>query len=464
MNSTPPDVLPSSFRDPSGFLFRREGRLYRQINQRYRDDYNLLMSSGLYDRLVERGLLLRHTEVGVPPANPETADRVIQPEFVPFISHPYEWCFSQLLDAARLTLQIQKLALGYGMSLKDASAFNIQFHNGKPALIDTLSFERYTEGKPWVAYRQFCQHFLAPLTLAAYRDVRLTHLTAQHLDGIPLDLASRLLPWKTRLSFPIQLHIHLHARSQMAHSDRPLNENLSRRGMSRRSFLGLIDSLESAVGSLKWRLPVTEWGNYYEDTNYSAEARNHKAHKVEGYIERAHPQSVWDFGANLGLFSRLASDRGIFTLAADADPVAVEKNYRDVKTKGEKNLLPLVIDLTNPTPALGWRNRERDGLIQRGPADLGMALALVHHLAIGNNLPLGHIAEFFGECCRQLIVEFIPKNDSQVQRLLATREDIFDNYNQQEFEREFSRRFQIVELVLIKDSHRILYFMTRKEC
>jgi hypothetical protein len=206
--------LSASFRDPSGFLFSRGGALYRQVNRKYQQEYARLMESGLYEKLVKAGLLIPHTEVNQAPAEAENAYKVIQPERVAFISYPYEWSFGQLKDAALATLSVQKRALKRGMSLKDASAYNIQFVHGKATLIDTLSFETYKEGQPWVAYRQFCQHFLAPLALMALRDVRLSQLLRVYIDGVPLDLASELLPWNTRLNFGLLTHIHLHAGAQ----------------------------------------------------------------------------------------------------------------------------------------------------------------------------------------------------------------------------------------------------------
>src|SRR5262245_14254456 len=206
--------LSASFRDPSGFLFSRDGVLYRQVNRRYEQEYARLMESGLYEKLVKVGVLIPHVEVENVRAEAGECFRVIQPERVPFISYPYEWSFGQLKDAALATLSIQKRALKAGMSLKDASAYNIQFVRGKAVLIDTLSFELYKDGQPWVAYRQFCQHFLAPLTLMALKDVRLSQLLRVYIDGIPLDLASELLPSKTRLNFGLLTHIHLHASAQ----------------------------------------------------------------------------------------------------------------------------------------------------------------------------------------------------------------------------------------------------------
>jgi hypothetical protein len=214
------EKLSASFRDPSGFLFTDNGILYRQINRAYSKDYARLMDSGLYDRLIKASLLIPHVEADHAPVESEAAFKVIQPERVPFISYPYEWSFSQLKDAALATLSIQKRAMKLDMSLKDASAYNIQFVRGKATLIDTLSFEIYKEGEPWVAYKQFCQHFLAPLALMAYRDVRLSQLLRVYIDGMPLDLASELLPAKTKFNFGLLTHIHIHAGAQKRYSDK----------------------------------------------------------------------------------------------------------------------------------------------------------------------------------------------------------------------------------------------------
>jgi hypothetical protein len=453
-------ISPSSFRDPSGFIFYRDGSLYRQINTAYRENYDHLMDSRLYDTLVESGLLIPHKEVDIAPEEPSDAYKVIKPQPISFISYPYEWCFSQFKNAALTTLEIQKKALDFGMSLKDCSAYNIQFVHGKPLLIDTLSFKKYLEGRPWIAYRQFCRHFLAPLALMCYKDIGLSRLFRVYMDGIPLDLASALLPCRTWLKLSLFSHIHLHAKSKAYYADKVVDT--SRYKMTQLSFKGVIDNLESAIRKLNWRPGNTEWANYYEDTNYSADALEHKKKIVAGFLDQVNPKSVWDLGANDGLFSRIASDRGITTISFDADPAAVEKNYLNCIEKNESNILPLLIDLTNPSPGIGWQSEERLSLLQRGPADMVFALALIHHLAISNNLPFSKIADFLKKICSSLIIEFVPKNDSQVQRLLATRKDIFPDYKQQVFESEFSRCFTIQNSAKIKDSERTLYLMHRK--
>jgi ribosomal protein L11 methylase PrmA len=456
-------VLPSSFRDPSGFVFTREGVLLRQVNLLWRDHYDLLMKSGLYSAMVEAGLLIPHEEVDLSLAATDGAHRVIRPELISFVSYPYEWSFSQLKDAALLTLRIQRMALDHGMSLRDASAFNVQFRAGRPVLIDTLSFEKLPEGRPWVAYRQFCQHFLAPLALAAYRDIRLAQLARVHIDGIPLDLASGLLPFRARLRLPLLLHLFLHARSQVRHeADAGVAGSSGRRtrAFTTQAFRGLIESLVKAVSRLTWRTGRSPWAGYYtEADSYTREAMEHKLELVDTFAGKTTARTAWDLGANTGRFSRIATAKGIQTVSFDLDPAAVESNYAQVVGDGETALLPLVMDLVNPSPAMGWENRERQSLLERGPTDLVMALALLHHLAIGNNVPLERLASFFADLCTWLIVEFVPKSDPKVQTLLALREDVFPDYTQEAFERAFGDRFDIQASEQVKDSERIMYLM-----
>lgn len=451
--------LSASFRDPSGFLFERDGVLYRQVNQSYQPDYDQLMQSGLHERLLKSKKLIPHQEVNIEPADSDLVYRILQPERVAFISYPYEWSFSQLKDAALQTLSIQKIALEYNLSLKDASAYNIQFIHGKPTLIDTLSFERYQEGIPWVAYRQFCQHFLAPLALMARVDIRLNQLLRVYIDGIPLDLASRLLPFQTRLQFGLLAHIHAHASAQKKYADEAPAPKSGIGQVSKVGLLGLIDSLQKTVKSLTWKPRGTEWGDYYDATNYTRQAFDQKKQIVADFIGKIQPQTGIDLGANTGVFSRLIAETGAQTVSADIDPAAVEKNYRDMRERKEQNLLPLVLDLTNPSSAIGWGNQERDSLADRGPFDVVMALALVHHLAISNNVPLADIAKYFRELGRWLVIEFVPKEDSQVQRMLASRKDIFTAYHQAGFEEAFRAEYRIIEVKPVEGSKRALYLM-----
>jgi ribosomal protein L11 methylase PrmA len=459
---TMPAPVAGSFRDPSGFVYRREGRLFRQINPVYAPIFERVMQSGLYAALVDAGQLIAHQPADLSFAATPQAATVIQPDIIPFVSYPYEWSFSQLKQAALLTLDIQAQALKFALALKDSSAYNIQFIGARPVLIDTLSFEPYVEGQPWVAYRQFCQHFLAPLALMSKVDVRLQQLLRVYVDGVPLDLASRLLPGSTRFNFGLMSHVVLHAKSQQRYAQADVKTHTGQ--MGRTSLLGLIDNLRSTVNALQWKPAGTEWGEYYEHTNYTSAALQEKQQLVAELLDRVSPapRQVWDLGANTGVFSRLASQRGWYTVALDIDPAAVEIDYQTARAADEKNLLPLLMDLTNPSAGLGWALNERQSLIERGPIDVALALALIHHLAISSNLPFAHIAQFLANICDWLIIEFVPKSDSQVQRLLTSRVDIFSQYQPDIFEQVFAERFEILAQSPIPQTERTLYLMRRR--
>ncbi len=450
--------LNASFRDPAGFIFTSsQGEILRQINQIGAEEFDIMHSSGLYDTLVKKKFLIPHQEVDNVYAD---AYKTIKPERLPFISYPYEWSFGQLKDAALLTLYIQKAALKKGMSLKDSSAYNVQFVSGKPVFIDTLSFEVYEEGKPWVAYKQFCQHFLAPIALASMTDIRALDLLSSNIDGIPLDLASALLPRKSKFKFSLATHIHWHAKTQQKYAGKQTNQKAGK-GVSKTPMLGLIDNLVNAVKSLKWNPKGTEWGEYYTFTNYSDSSFDEKKSLVAAYIEEAKPTTVWDLGANDGTFSSIAALKGIETVAFDIDPIAVEKNYRRVK-QDNIPMLPLQLDLTNPSTGIGWAHEERDSLEQRGKADVVMALAIIHHIAISNNVPLEKVADYLSRLGNHVIIEFVPKEDSQVKILLATREDIFVSYHIEGFEKAFTQYFDIVKKQQVGDSLRTLYLLKSK--
>ena len=424
----------------------------------YRDEFDTLISSGLYAELTDARLMVGHH---IAETEPQEADAyvVTAPEPVQFISYPYEWCFNQLKDAALATLDIQGRSLRHEMSLKDASAYNIQFHRGKPILIDTLSFERLEVTRPWVAYRQFCRHFLAPLALMSRRDPSLGLLARVHIDGVPLSLASRMLPWRSRLSFPLLTHIHLHASAERRFAGADVTG--SRRQMSMSSHLGLVDNLRRTVDNMPAPTSRSEWESYDEFHQYGDAAYASKKDLVERYLGRVKPDTVWDLGANVGDFSRIATAQGAITIAFDFDHGAVELNYERVRKNHEERLLPLVLDLSNPSPALGWAHGERASLLDRGPADMVLALALVHHLGIGNNVPLPELARFLSECGRWAVVEFVPKHDPQVQKLLANRADIFQDYSQEGFETAFEKEFSLHDSQTISGTDRTLYLMER---
>ena len=459
---------PGSYRDPSGFVFRRDGVLYRQINASFADDWAAFESSGLHTALVSEGILVADEPASVDLAPEPGAVAVIQPDEIGFISHPFEWSFSQLKDAALLTLRAQSMAGERGMTLRDASAYNVQFRDGKAVLIDTLSFERAAGDQPWKPYRQFCENFLAPLALMAHRDGRLGQLLRTWVDGVPLDLASELLPRRTRFLSPgLAAHVHLHARAQRQHAGESTPDGATAPRevtMSETRRLALLDHLRRTVEGLKLPAQGTVWADYADQTSYSEAGTTSKEALVRRQLEAVAAEGgrrAWDIGANTGRYSAIAADAGFWVLALDIDWAAVERHYLALRATGERRIMPLLADIAEPSPGIGWANAERAPLIDRSNADVVIALALVHHLAIGRNVPLPMISRLMARLSPHLIIEWVPKSDRMVERLLAAREDVFADYSPEGFRAAFRTDFEIVEETPIEDSGRVLFRMRR---
>jgi ribosomal protein L11 methylase PrmA len=449
---------PGSFRDPHGAVHRDGEDLLRTVRPSYAETWDRMHASGFLDAVWRDELLVRHEECDAATAAVDgPVYKLLRPERVPFVSHPYEWCFGQLREAALLTLRLQRRALEFDLSLKDATAYNVQFVGAQPVFIDTLSFEPVREGRPWLAYRQFCEHFLAPLALVATRGPELAHLLRVHLDGIPLDLARRLLPWRTRLRPGLFLHLHLHARAQRVHSETPRGVERARRAtLSRRALHDLVEALEGTVAGLSWQPDGTVWADYERTCDYAPASASAKEAAVRAFLAAERPSSVFDLGANTGHYARISSAAGISTMALDGDPAAVERCFRDARRREDRRLLPLWMDLTNPSPDLGWRQQERIGLAARGPADAALALALVHHLVLGAGIPLAEVAGGLAALGRALLLEFVPREDPQAQRLLATRDDVAADYDAGGVEAAFAPFYRLVGKTPLPESGRML--------
>jgi ribosomal protein L11 methylase PrmA len=452
---------PASWRDPSGFVFRRDGVVYRQVAPRFQDEWTAFATSELARRLIEQGRLLAFTEADPSLAADGRAAAVIRPDPLDFVSYPYEWTFGELRDAALLTLDVLTDALASGFVLKDASAYNVQFRGIRPVLIDHLSFERSSPDEPWIAYRQFCEHFLAPLALIVERDIRMTRLLRGSIDGIPLDLAASLLPGRTRLRLGLATHLHLHSRAQRQHAGDGAAP-ASRPTLSAGRLRNLIESLRSTVEGLRWNAAGTEWADYADQSHASYADSDAKARSVESMLSAVGGGRCWDLGANTGRYSRVAAELGYQVLAFDIDPGAAERHYRALKADGREAITPLVMDLADPSPSLGWAERERRGLLERADADVALALALVHHLAIGRNVPLPMVMDLFATLALQAIVEWVPRGDPMVDRLLASREDIFEDYDEAGFQAAAESRFEVVSRLPIEGSGRVLYHLRQR--
>ena len=447
---------PASFKDPSGFVFEANGKIHRQVNKVYSDEYDLLMSSGLYKFLAQHQLLIPHTEVEENITQTKVWYKTIFPAQIEFITYAYEWCFEELKDAALHTLQTLRVSLDYGMIIKDATPYNIQFYQGKPIFIDTLSFEKYDPLQPWVAYRQFCQHFLFPLYIEYYLTADLQKTMTTYMDGVPVEIISKMLPLKSNLSLGVWLHVY--TQNTFRNSTQSKAEQIK---FNKKKLLNLITHLESIIKKFVVR-KSTIWGNYYEETILGKDYLENKEKLFLDFCKDLPVHSALDLGANEGYFTKLLADRNIQVIAADTDSRTIGNLYQHVKLNGVSNILPLIIDVTNPSPALGFNNRERAAFHQRIKTDLVVALALIHHLVIGKNLSLEIIAEYFAGISKYLIIEFVPREDEKVQQMMASRKDVFDDYTKDHFEDCFDMSFFIRKKEIIQGTSRFLYLMEKR--
>lgn len=446
----------SSFRDPSGHIYYEGDKVFRKINKCYIDTYDFFVSSGLYSKLLEEKLIIEHKEIK------RSSDEIIlEVKKVPFISYPYEWSFDEYRDAALLTLKVNLIALDYGMILKDASVYNVQFINSNPIFIDTLSFDIYEEGTPWGAYGQFTRHFIAPLLLMNNVDERINSLMKNYIDGIPLDMAEAIL--KKRGGFFTKQHIIWQNKAIKKHNTDGKNIDTLKVSISKQSLININVMMQNQILKMKRKKVDTEWDSYYDNTNYSVDSDEEKQKLVLGFVSKIKfcNELAIDMGANDGKYSRLIGKYFKSIISVDIDNNAVNRNYKVAKNNNE-NILPLVFDFNNPSPSLGFACRERNDFEKRSNVKLVMALALIHHIAISNNVPFTKIAEWFSHMGEYLIIEFVPKNDSQVELLLKTRRDIFDYYTEEDFENCFSEYFNIIDKKKISNSVRTLYLMVRK--
>ena len=414
------------------------------------------MRSGLYDRLTAQGMMIPHTEVtGID----MDADgyKIIQPEPIPFISYPYEWCFRQLKDAALLTLMMVKTSMEYGMILKDATPYNIQFHRSKPVFIDTLSFERYEPSRPWTAYRQFCNMFLFPLYLEFYLRGNIQKVLSAYLDGIPADITSRMLPLKSGLNLGVWLHVHL--QNKVTQNTKAKN---AKEAFSKKKLQNLIHHLETIILSFIGKRTRSQWSNYYQETILGKEYLEVKEKIFRTLLEKAPAGSVLDLGANDGYFTRIIAGQSEQVVAIDNDQECINNLYREIKRSGSANILPLTIDIVNPSPAIGFNNKERAAFHDRIKTELVVALALIHHLAIGRNIALPVLSAYFADIAPRLIIEWIPQEDEKIRQMLGSRENVFQEYTEENFERYFYAYFRQVEKIPVPGTGRILYLMERK--
>ncbi len=451
---------PASFRDPAGYVFYRDNEPYRYISPSYYETYKKLHASGLYLALIDKGYIVPIEEISEE-QGPNGPSLIVKPQPIPFISYPYEWSFSQLKEAALCTLEVHKLALRHGMQLKDASVYNVQFIGTKPVFIDTLSFTERDSSVPWIAYKQFCHHFLGPLSLCSFVDVRLNRLFISHLDGIPLDLAKKLLPKRAYFSLSRFLHIWLHERFQQKSGQQP--SSVRKKGAcSMQAALGLVESLEQAVKGLAVKKSPTVWQEYYSGDSYEKAGFEEKNGHVERLLSQLAPNLLWDLGSNNGHFTELVSKYAKYSIAFDFDTNCIEEMYQRLRKKNTSTILPLQMDLANPSPGIGWEGKERKAFLERGRCDVALALALIHHLLVTAAIPFERVVNFFASIATHVIIEYVPPSDPKFRQISLTNQNDFSYFTEEFFETAFAKCFDLQAKIPINTSSRVLYHFQKK--
>ncbi|QQP90769.1 hypothetical protein IGS68_05965 [Skermanella sp. TT6] len=461
---------PGSFRDPSGHVFEADGRIFRTIAARALADYAFVRDSGVLRRLAADGRLVASEEVdpALLPlslgAEVRGAPIVVEHPRIPFVSYPYEWPFPALKAAALLHLDLQIELLADDVMLSDASAYNVQFIGPRPVLIDLLSLRRYREGEYWTGLRQFCEQFLNPLLLRAVLGVPHNQWYRGSLEGIPTADLNRLLPFRKKLSWQVMTYVVLQARLEASANDKGTAEaaGIRRKGLPKPSLLGILTQLRGWIEKLK---PAdtgrTVWGDYARNNTYTDAAEETKCRFIAEFAEATRPTLLWDLGCNSGNYSAVALGAGAgAAIGFDFDQKALELAF-DRAVSERLNLLPLFQDAANPSPDQGWKQNERRGIQGRGQADGLLALAFEHHLVIGRNVPLDQTVGWLTGLAPRGVIEFVPKDDPTVRRMLALREDIFDGYCVEAFTAALLGRARIVREMPVADSGRRLFWYDR---
>jgi len=453
---------PGSFRDRTARIFYHDGRIFRALNSAARQEWEALSATRFYRRFAESGGIVNTQSrdlSAVPLPSPHDWAGVLEHERLPFISYPYEWSFEMLRDAALLQLDLVLAALDEGMGLKDASAYNLQWKGPAPVFVDIASFYKRHAREPWVGYRQFCQMFLYPLLLQAYRDVPFQPWMRGNIDGMDAEVCLSLLSARDYVRGGVLAHVYLQAKAQAAYSrtTRDVKADLKAAGFDARIIKANVQRLRALVASLQWKPRQSTWSEYLKCGHYEASDAEQKRAFVREVVDSRSWTLAWDIGCNVGVFSRIVAERAKYVVAMDADIVAIDKLYKALKSERINNILPLIVNVTDPSPALGWRNLERKRVDERGRPDLLLALALIHHVVIGGNIPMAEFVHWLRDLGGDLVIEFVTRQDPMVVTLLRNKEDQYSDYDEQVFERELAARFTIARRQALGSGTRIMY-------
>jgi len=459
-HSQPPGLEPGSFRDPESRVFYAGDEVYRALSPDGLSDFEALRGTGLLDdeRIVrteqaDGAAALRGLLVHEPAA-------VLRHERVPFVSYPYEWTFSMLKDAALLQLDLLLAALDHDLVLKDSTPYNVQFKGAKPVFVDIGSFERMREGEPWVGFRQFCMLYLYPLMLQSLKGVPFQPWLRGSIDGITPGQMRALLSFRDGFRRGVFTNVFLHARLEKRYADRPAQVKQEvRRVFKKELFVANVRKMRKLLDRLSWDPPEGVWTAYGERNSYTDDDARRKDEFVREVARSRDWNLVWDIGCNNGRYARIAAEGARTVVAVDADQGPVELLYRDLRSEAGEQILPLTMNLADPSPGLGWRGLERKTLADRGRPDLVLALALVHHVAISANVPVREFVDWLAWLGGSLMIEFPTREDPMVKKLLAPkREGLHPDYELEYFEGALKERFDVERSERLESGTRVLYF------
>ena len=456
---------PGSFRDPQSRVFYVDGEVRRALSSVGLEDFEALAATGL----LEDPRIIGTERIDDLPALAgllagEVA-AVLRHEPVPFVSYPYEWTFSMLKDAALLQLDLLLAALDHDLILKDSTPYNVQFKGARPVFIDVGAFERLRPGELWIGYRQFCMLYLYPLLLQSLKGVSFQPWLRGSIDGITPSQLRGMMSFRDRfrrgLTTTVFLHATLEKRAGVAGT--ALKRELRRPEVAKQVIRSNVHKMRKLVTRLDWEPPEDVWVTYGERNTYTDDDARQKDSFVRE-VGASRPWGlVWDLGCNTGRHSRLVAENARHVVAVDADQGPVELLYRDLRDGGDETILPLTMNVADPSPGLGWRGLERLPLPDRGLPDLVLALALVHHVAIGANVPVREFVSWLRDLGSALVIEFPTRDDPMVQKLLASKRDgLHPDYERGFFERCLQEAFDVQRSEQLGSGTRILYYATPK--
>lgn len=461
-------VESSSYRDREARVFYDDaGGVCRALSARALGEWEALRQTRFFGQAVESGNIVRTEQLS--DANiafgndTEQWAGLLQHEVIPFVSYPFEWSFGMLQDAALLHLDLLDAALAEDFTFKDGTAYNLQWRGIRPVFIDVASMERHAAGQPWAGYRQFCQTFLYPLLLQAYKNVPFQPWLRGRLDGISPQECWNLMSFRDFFRRGVPSHVFLHAwfQSRRTLDSVDSTKALVAAGFRKDQIRANAKGLKRLLRGLRWSPPASAWSEYADENTYSAADRQRKETFVRSAVRSQHWGLVWDVGCNTGIYSRIAAENSDQVVAIDADPLAIERLYQSLKSNSDDSrapILPLVNNLVDLPGGLGWRGAERKALIDRGRPELILCLALVHHLVIGSGVPLRELLTWFADLGASLVIEFIDKDDPMVRRLLRGRRDNSADYEPAVFDQLLSQMFDVVRTETLESGTRKLYF------